>query len=114
MDHTLSEDGQGGPPNNGIVLGQYQTRVLDMASAYATVADSGMYHAPHFVQKVVNAAGEVLFDASAGDNTGERRIEKAVADNVTAAMQPIASAGPAGTTSPVAGRRQQDRHQPAR
>ena len=61
--------------NNGIVLGQYQTRVLDMASAYATVADSGMYHAPHFVQKVVNAAGEVLFDASAEDNTGERRIE---------------------------------------
>ena len=90
VDHTLSEDGQGGPPNNGIVLGQYQTRVLDMASAYATLADSGMYHAPHFVQKVVNAAGEVLFDASAEDNTGERRIEKAVADNVTAAMQPIA------------------------
>ena len=27
VDHTLSEDGKGGPPNNGIVLGQYQTRV---------------------------------------------------------------------------------------
>ena len=25
VDHTLSEDGKGGPPNNGIVLGQYQT-----------------------------------------------------------------------------------------
>ncbi len=34
-------------------------------------------------------SGEVLFDAAAEDNTGERRIEKAVADNVTAAMQPI-------------------------
>ena len=53
--HTLSEDGQGGPPNNGIVLGQYQTRVIDMASAYATLAASGIYHRPHFVQKVVNA-----------------------------------------------------------
>jgi membrane peptidoglycan carboxypeptidase len=41
------------------------------------------------VQKVVNADGEVLFDVSNEDNTGERRIEKAVADNVAAAMQPI-------------------------
>ena len=88
--HTLSEDGQGGPPNNGIVLGQYQTRVLDMASAYATLAASGVYHRPHFVQKVVNSAGQVLFDAGAGDNTGEQRIPQAVANNVTAAMEPIA------------------------
>jgi membrane peptidoglycan carboxypeptidase len=71
-------------------LGQYQTRVLDMASAYATIAASGVYHRPHFVQKVVNADGQVLFDASTQDNSGEQRIDKAVADNVTAAMQPIA------------------------
>ncbi|WP_442791806.1 transglycosylase domain-containing protein [Mycolicibacterium sp. ND9-15] len=91
VDHTLSEDGQGGPPNNGIVLGQYQTRVIDMASAYATLAASGVYHKPHFVQKVVNAEGEVLFDASQQDNSGEQRIDKKVADNVTSAMQPIAA-----------------------
>ncbi|CAN5764306.1 transglycosylase domain-containing protein [soil metagenome] len=90
VEHTLSEDGKGGPPNNGIVLGQYQTRVLDMASAYATLAASGVYHAPHFVQKVVNSQGQVLFDAGTQDNSGEQRIDKAVADNVTAAMQPIA------------------------
>ena len=91
VEHTLSEDGKGGPPNNGIVLGQYQSRVLDMASAYATIAASGVYHRPHFVQKVVNAEGQVLFDASSEDNSGEQRIDKAVADNVTAAMQPIAA-----------------------
>ncbi|OBK77216.1 transglycosylase domain-containing protein [Mycobacterium sp. 1164985.4] len=91
VDHTLSEDGQGGPPNNGVVLGQYQTRVIDMASAYATLAASGVYHKPHFVQKVVNSEGEVLFDASQQDNSGEQRIEKKVADNVTSAMQPIAA-----------------------
>jgi membrane peptidoglycan carboxypeptidase len=90
VDHTLSEDGKGGPPSNGVVLGQYQTRVLDMASAYATLANSGVYHAPHFVQKVVNAQGQVLFDAGSQNNNGEQRIDKAVADNVTAAMQPIA------------------------
>ena len=91
VEHTLSEDGKGGPPNNGIVLGQYQSRVLDMASAYATLAASGVYHRPHFVQKVVNAEGQVLFDAANEDNSGEQRIDKAVADNVTAAMQPIAA-----------------------
>ncbi len=90
VDHTLSEDGKGGPPNNGIVLGQYQSRVIDMASAYATLAASGVYRAPHFVEKVVNAQGQVLFDASAQENNGEQRIPKAVADNVAAAMQPIA------------------------
>jgi membrane peptidoglycan carboxypeptidase len=89
--HTLSEDGKGGPPNNGIVLGQYQTRVIDMASAYATLAASGVYRPPHFVQKVVNSDGQVLFDAATSENKGEQRIPKAVADNVTAAMVPIAS-----------------------
>ena len=90
VEHTLSEDGKGGPPNNGIVLGQYQTRVLDMASAYATLAASGVYRKPHFVQKVVNAGGEVLFDTNSQEDSGEQRIDKAVADNVTAALQPIA------------------------
>jgi len=89
VEHTLSEDGLGGPPAPGVVLGKYETRVIDMASAYATIAASGIYHRPHFVQKVLNAEGEVLFDVTAEDNAGERRIEKPVADNVIAAMQPI-------------------------
>ncbi len=89
VDHTLSEDGLGGPPAPGVVLGKYETRVIDMASAYATLANSGLYHRPHFVEKVVNAQGEVLFDAAADENAGERRIEEAVADNVSAALQPI-------------------------
>jgi membrane peptidoglycan carboxypeptidase len=88
--HTLSEDGKGGPPNNGIVLGQYQTRPIDMASAYATLAASGVYRAPHFVQKVVNSEGQVLFDASTQDSGDNQRIDKAVADNVISAMGPIA------------------------
>ncbi|MDT5070119.1 MAG: hypothetical protein QOK02_6274, partial [Mycobacterium sp.] len=90
VEHTLSEDGKGGPPYDGIVLGQYQSRVIDMASAYATLANSGIYHRPHFVQKVVSSDGQVLFDAAAQGDPGEQKIPKAVADNVTAAMQPIA------------------------
>ncbi|MCX4096389.1 transglycosylase domain-containing protein [Nocardia sp. alder85J] len=85
---TLTEaDGSG--PNNGIILGQYQVRPLDMASAYATIAASGIYHKPHFVQKVVAADGTVLLDR--GQVPGEQRVSAAVADNVTAAMEPIAA-----------------------
>lgn len=62
-----------------------------MASAYATLAASGVYHPPHLVQKVVNAEGQVLFDAGTSDKGADQRIDKAVADNTTAAMQPIAS-----------------------
>ncbi|WP_261392786.1 transglycosylase domain-containing protein [Rhodococcus sp. BP22] len=84
---TLTEP-NGAGPNNGIVLGQYQSRVIDMASAYATLAASGVYHAPHFVQRVVTADGTVLLDR--GAEAGEQVTSAAVADNVTAAMRPIA------------------------
>lgn len=85
---SLTEPGGVGP-NNGIVLGQYQSRPLDMASAYATLAASGVYHQPYFVQKVVTADGTVLLDR--GTPAGEERIDPAVADNTTAAMMPIAA-----------------------
>ncbi|WP_429517582.1 transglycosylase domain-containing protein [Rhodococcus sp. BE178] len=85
---SLTEPGGVGP-NNGIVLGQYQSRPIDMASAYATLAASGVYHTPHFVQKVVTSDGTVLLDR--GTPTGEEVIDAAVADNTTAAMTPIAA-----------------------
>ncbi len=84
---TLTEP-NGVGPNNGIVLGQYQSRVIDMASAYATLAASGQYHEPYFVQRVVTADGSVLVDRAA--EPGEQVVPAAVADNVTSAMRPIA------------------------
>lgn len=78
-----------GGVEGGVVLGQYASRVIDMASSYATLAASGMYHAPHFVQKVENSQGQVLYERT--DNAGERRLPAEVADNTTAALEPIAS-----------------------
>ncbi|WJJ11824.1 transglycosylase domain-containing protein [Prescottella equi] len=78
----------GGPPETGIVLGQYQTRPIDMASAYATLAASGRFHEPYLVQKVVDAEGRVLLDREPND--GEQRLDPAIADAVTQAMVPIA------------------------
>lgn len=84
---TLSHEG--GEPEGGIVLGQYQSRVIDMASAYATLAASGTFHEPFFVQRVETADGDVLLDRPS--SPGESRIDPAVADNVTQAMMPIAA-----------------------
>lgn len=79
----------GGGVEGGVVLGQYQSRVIDMASAYATLANQGVYHAPHFVQKVETSDGTVLYERK--PDAGERRFSAAVANNVTSAMEPIAA-----------------------
>ncbi len=93
---TLTEEG--GRPLNGIVLGQYLVRPIDMASAYATIANSGVYHQPYFVQRVVTGDGRVLLDRGAPDHqvgkqlpSGQQRIPRGIADSTTEAMIPIAA-----------------------
>ncbi|PXW35974.1 UNVERIFIED_CONTAM: peptidoglycan glycosyltransferase [Williamsia faeni] len=88
-DGTKTLQNDDGGVEGGVVLGQYTSRVIDMASAYATLAASGTYHTPHFVQKVENSKGDVLFERT--DNQGERRLPAEVADNTTAALEPIAA-----------------------
>lgn len=87
IEKTLTENG--GTPYEGIVLGQYQSRPLDMATAMATLTNQGVWHQPHFVQKVENAAGEVLYENPT--DGGERRVSANVANNVISVMQPIAA-----------------------
>ena len=70
IEETLTENGK--QPFEGVVLGQYQSRPLDMATAMSTLANQGVWHNPHFVQRVENAAGEVLYEHP--DDEGERRV----------------------------------------
>ncbi|MFT3901307.1 MAG: transglycosylase domain-containing protein [Gordonia sp. (in: high G+C Gram-positive bacteria)] len=83
--HTLQE--KNGGVEGGVVLGQYPSRVIDMASAYATLAASGIYRKPHFVTKVEDNDGNVLFERK--KDPGKRVFPAKVADNVTAALEPI-------------------------
>ncbi|MFT3660700.1 MAG: transglycosylase domain-containing protein [Gordonia sp. (in: high G+C Gram-positive bacteria)] len=80
---------ENGKAEGGVVLGQYDSTVLDMASSYATLAASGIYRQPYFVTKVETSTGEVLFDRQS--NKGKRVFPAKVADNVTAALEPIAA-----------------------
>ena len=83
---TLRENGE--QPYDGIILGQYEVRTLDMAHLMATLAAEGIYHDVYFVERVETAEGEVLYEHAASE--GERRIESYVATNVLDAMAPIA------------------------
>ncbi len=82
------EQSDGSGVEGGVVLGQYQSRPIDMASAYATLAAEGVYRAPHLISKVTTADGRTLLDRQ--NDPGERRFSKDVANNVTAALEPIA------------------------
>ncbi|MDY5785466.1 transglycosylase domain-containing protein [Corynebacterium sp.] len=82
---TLRENG--GQPYEGIVLGQYQSRVLDMATAMGTLTNRGVYKPTHFVQRVVDAAGNTLYEVDPGYE--ERRVSEQVADNVMQALQTV-------------------------
>lgn len=87
IEKTLTENG--GTPYEGITLGQYQSRPLDMASALATLSNRGKYFPVHFVQKVETQSGEVLLDNSGMEGT--QVINPDTADAVISAMGPIAA-----------------------
>lgn len=84
---TLKENG--GTPFEGITLGQYQSSPLDMASILATLSNEGVYHRPHFVEKVETVDGDVLLDNS--NIEGDQVVEPEVANGVIEAMGPIAA-----------------------
>lgn len=87
IEHTLTENGE--QPFEGIILGQYLSRPMDMAQALSTLANEGVYHKAHFVQKVETSQGEVLYQR--GEDQGERRVAANVANTVINAMLPIAN-----------------------
>ncbi|MGV9709590.1 transglycosylase domain-containing protein [Gordonia sp. NPDC003424] len=88
-DTTNTLQNKNGTIDGGVVLGQYPSRVIDMASAYATIAASGIYREPYMIEKVETADGQVLYQHEA--NSGTRVFEAKVADNATAALEPIAA-----------------------
>ncbi|WP_411512295.1 transglycosylase domain-containing protein [Corynebacterium sp. ES2794-CONJ1] len=86
-EETLTENG--GQPYEGVILGQYSSRPLDMAHAVATLANMGIWHEVYFVERVETGDGEVLYQHEVGE--GERRVARNVASNTIDAMLPIAA-----------------------
>ncbi|MEV1295134.1 transglycosylase domain-containing protein [Pseudonocardia sp. NPDC049635] len=71
-------------PDARLPLGNKEVTPVQLASAYATIAAGGVWHAPHLVSKVVDSEGRVLYELLPGE--GEQRFSEQVARNVTEAM----------------------------
>lgn len=47
-----------------LALGAYEVTLLEITSAYGTLANNGKYQTPHGIRKIRNQAGDVLYDYS--------------------------------------------------
>jgi penicillin-binding protein 1A len=74
-------------PVASIGLGSNSVSVLEMASAYATLAAGGIYSEPMAIKKVVLADGEVDTDAGWGVSKRKRVLSDGVAYEVTKILQ---------------------------
>ncbi len=86
--------------NNRIALGAAEVSPVNMASAYATFANSGERNEAHIVDRVLDRNGDVVYAATAN---GEQTIDENVAANVTDALTSVVSEG-TGTRASALGR----------
>ena len=97
--------GPGWDLNSRIALGAAEVSPLDMANAYGTLADNGRYKPTHFVAKVTDRHGNVLYEAK---QEPEQKIDANVAANTTDALTSVVSEGTGKKASalerPVAGK----------
>ncbi len=88
-----------------MILGSLGVHPIDIASAYATVADGGVYHAPSFVDHISDRSGSVVFR---GASKGRRVFSTQIAAEVELCLNAVVSSG-TGTAAalynrPVAGK----------
>jgi membrane peptidoglycan carboxypeptidase len=86
--------------NNRIAIGSAQVSPVNMANAYATFADNGVYHKNHVIAEILDNHGKVVYRA---DPPSHRAIPKDVAADVTFALQGVVKDG-TGTAAQQLGR----------
>lgn len=91
--------------NLGVVLGSGQVSPINMANAYATLANGGVRSDVHILEKVVDRNGETLYDAKPRQR---RTIDEDVAADTTYALQKVVEEGSGALAGeigrPVAGK----------
>ncbi len=88
-----------------MVIGAIAVHPIEMADAYATLADNGVYHPPSFISTIVDRSGAVIFK---GDQPGKRIFSKQIAAEADVAFRAVVQYG-TGTGAalgnrPVAGK----------
>ena len=83
-----------------MVIGAIAVRPIEMAAAYAALADGGVYHKPSFVARILNHAGQVIYQPS---RHGQRVFSTQIAAEADQAFQAVVQYG-TGTAAALPGR----------
>jgi penicillin-binding protein 1A len=88
-----------------MVIGSQETTVLEMAGAYATLADDGVYHKPTFIDHILDRNGKTIYQAS---DPGKRVLDPQISRMAVQTLQQVVCCG-TGTAAllpdrPVAGK----------
>ncbi|MGY9074487.1 MAG: PBP1A family penicillin-binding protein [Acidimicrobiales bacterium] len=86
------------------VLGANDVSPLDMTNAYATIANQGVHNDPVYVRRVLDRAGNVMWEH---ESVARRAISRESADLVTAVLRQVVARGTAVNARigrPVAGK----------
>lgn len=86
--NSLSDDAGSAP--SFTLGGGAEVRPLEMAAAYAALANDGRFNAPHFVTKVEDREGNVLYEH---EPTQEQTLSPEIARRATVALQAVVSGG---------------------
>jgi penicillin-binding protein 1A len=70
---------------------------LEMASAYATLANDGVFHKPYFIEKVLDRHGKVLFR---GASKGEQKVSVQVARQAVSILRGVVTGGTGTRANP--------------
>jgi len=49
-------------PYPSAAIGSFEIKQMEMAAAYATLGDSGIYHLPYIIEKIVSPGGQILYE----------------------------------------------------
>ena len=94
-------DGEGNPtaPPYSLPLGPKEVTPLEMASAYATFANDGMYNEPYLVERIEDHSGRVIYQHQPRP---VRAVSEQTARLITEVLQGVVQSG-TGTRAQVAG-----------
>ena len=91
-------------PTYSLALGASEVNLLELTSAYGTLAAEGQHIKAHGIRRILNSAGEVLYEA---DTTAEQAVDAETAAIMTWMLRGVVSGGTGSNASigrPVAGK----------
>lgn len=83
-----------------MVIGSIAVKPIEMAAAYATLADGGVYHPPSFIDHITDPSGTVIYT---GSSPGQRIFSTQIAAEADQAFQAVVQYG-TGTAAAIPGR----------